>query len=75
MRGSKQVLLNYMISHYGITSKEAFENLGITRLAARVKELRDLGYNISTIMVDGINRYGEPVRYGLYKLVGDKNNA
>lgn len=70
MRGSKVAILNYMKEHNGISSQDAFRELGITRLSARIKELREFGYNISTIMVDGKNRYGEPVRYGLYKLVG-----
>lgn len=66
MKGSKVALLNYMKANYGITSKEAFENLGITRLAARVKELRDLGYNIITVMEVGKTRYGETCRYARY---------
>ena len=68
MNGSKPRIIDYMKSHKGITSMDAFTDLGITRLSARIKELRDLGYDISTIMVDGTNRYGEPVRYGLYRL-------
>ena len=65
--------IRYMKEHKGITSQDAFKDLGITRLSARIKELRELGYNISTIMVDGTNRYGEPVRYGLYTLKGEPN--
>ena len=74
MKGSKPRILDYMKKHNGmITSQDAFKYLGITRLSARIKELRELGYNISTIMVDGMNRYGEPVRYGLYKLMEENN--
>lgn len=69
MKGSKPRIIEYMKKHKGITSQDAFKELGITRLSARIKELRDLGYDISTIMIDGTNRYGEPVRFGLYKLV------
>ena len=69
MKGSKLRIINYMRTHNGITSQDAFTHLGITRLSARIKELRELGYDISTIMVDGTNRYGESVRFGLYKLV------
>lgn len=69
MNGSKPRIIEYMRKHKGITSQDAFRDLGITRLSARIKELRELGYNISTIMIDDTNRYGEPVRYGLYKLV------
>ena len=68
MKGSKPRIIKYMKKHNGITSQDAFKHLGITRLSARIKELRELGYDISTIMVDGTNRFGEPVRYGLYKL-------
>lgn len=75
MKGSKLRIIDYMGKHEGITSQDAFMEFGITRLSARIKELRELGFNISTIMVDGTNRFGEPVRYGLYKLVGDKNNV
>ena len=68
MKGSKPRIIEYMRKHKGITSQDAFKELGITRLSARIKELRELGYNISTVMIDGTNRFGEPVRYGLYKL-------
>ena len=69
MKGSKPRILEYMKEHNNmITSMDAFKYLGITRLSARIKELRQLGYNISTIMIDGQNRFGEPVRFGLYKL-------
>ena len=66
-------VVEYMKNNNGITSQDAFRELGITRLSARIKELRDIGYDISTIMVDGTNRFGEPVRYGLYRLVGGNN--
>ena len=75
MKGGKLRIIEYMKKHKGITSQDAYKDLGITRLSARIKELREAGYNISTIMIDGKNRYGEPVRFGLYKLVGDKNNV
>lgn len=73
MKGSKPRIIEYMKTHNGITSQDAFKYLGITRLSARIQELREAGYDITTVMIDGKNRYGEPVRFGLYKLVGDKN--
>ncbi len=74
MRGSKNRIIEYMKKHRGITSQDAFRDLGITRLSARIKELRDIGYDISTIMIEGTNRYGDRVRYGLYKLYENSNN-
>lgn len=71
MRGSKPRIIAYMKVHNGITSMDAFRDLGITRLSARVKELRDMGYDIVTLMIDSENRYGEAVRYGKYILKGE----
>lgn len=73
MKGSKSRIIEYMKEHNGITSQDAFKHLGITRLSARIMELRESGYNISTIMIDGQNRFGELVRYGFYKLVEENN--
>lgn len=73
MKGSKPRIINYMKLHGGITSMDAFRDLGITRLSARIKELRDIGYDISTVEMQGTNRYGEAVRYGKYVLKGEPN--
>lgn len=70
--GSKPRIIKYMKEHGGITSQDAFTHLGITRLSARIKELREMGYNIKTLMIESTNRYGELVRYGLYKLIEEK---
>lgn len=51
-----------------ITSAQAFEKYGITRLSSVISELRAKGYPISTEMTNGTNRYGNPVRYGVYRL-------
>ena len=51
-----------------ITSMEAFE-MGITRLASRVHDLRKMGINITSETVYGMNRYGEKVHYSKYSKV------
>lgn len=71
MKGSKPRIIEYMKTHKGITSQDAFRELGITRLSARIKDLRDMGYDIRTLMIEGVNRYGESVRYGKYVLRGE----
>ena len=71
MKGSKPRIIQYMKTHKGITSQDAFRELGITRLSARIKDLRDMGYDIRTLMIEGANRYGESVRYGKYVLRGE----
>ena len=71
MKGSKTRILNHFKNHGSITSMEAFQYYGITRLSARIKDLRDLGYDIVTIMMESINRYGESTRYAKYVLKGE----
>lgn len=61
-------ILNHLEVHGTITSMEAITNYGATRLSAIIFILRERGYNISTIMTEGLNRYGRKVRYAIYKL-------
>lgn len=49
----------------GLTSKEAFEKFGVTRLAAVIHDLRK-DYIIDTVMQDGKTRYGKVSKYARY---------
>lgn len=51
-----------------ITSMEAFEEFGITRLAARIDELRKAGHDIKTEMLVTTNRLGGRCNYARYHL-------
>ena len=53
---------------HSITSMEAFQKYGATRLAAIIFELRQRGYDIVSIPEESANRYGEDVRYVRYRL-------
>lgn len=75
MKGSKARLLEHFERFGTITSLEAFEKYGITRLSARIFDLRALGYEIDTVMVESENRYGEAVRYGKYVLKGESSEG
>lgn len=75
MRGSKVAILRYLRTNPWLTSKEAFEKFGITRLSARIKDLRDKGYDIETVMVETTTRFGESCRYARYVLKGEPNEA
>ena len=66
-----QAILNYMQTHKGITSMQAFEKFGATRLSAIVFVLRKRGFNIITVEKTGTNRFGEPVRFAEYRLIKD----
>ena len=43
-----EVILNHLKKYGKITSLEAFGEYQILRLSARIHDLRDLGYNITT---------------------------
>lgn len=49
-----------------ITTMEAFE-MGITRLASRVHDLRRMGINIVSETVYAKNRDGDSIHYAKYK--------
>lgn len=55
----------------GITSLEMFD-YGVTRLSGQIFALREKGYKIQSIDDWCYNRYGTPVRYVRYVLVGEE---
>lgn len=61
-------VLRHLRENDGITSNEAWELFGATRLSAIIFELRKHGYNISTETMECIDRYGRPVKYAKYVL-------
>lgn len=68
MRGQRNVVLEYLKAGNSLTSKEAFERFGVTRLSAIIHDFKQMGYNIHTIMVDGHTRYGDSCKYAKYIL-------
>ena len=60
MRTQKDDILIYLLGGHRITQAEAYAFFGCFRLAARIKELRDVGHPIETVMVErNGKRYGE----------------
>jgi len=66
-----QLILHMMQENHGITTYTAFKN-GITRLAARIKELRDSGYSISSEIVRYTADDGKKKSYCIYRLESKK---
>lgn len=61
-------IINY-IKHFGsITTMEAFTDLGITRLASRIHDLTEEGFEFHRETVSGKNRFGETVHFVRYSL-------
>ena len=65
-------IVEYMECYGSITPMEAWHDLGITKLATRVSELRREGTKIKKEPVNTKNRYGEDVRYMRYSLGGEE---
>lgn len=73
--GQSERVLQYMKDHGGITSFEAFQDLGITRLSARIFDLRRRGNIITTAKMESTNRFGDTVRFARYILRREANEA
>ncbi len=66
-------IMNHLVRNGSITQSEAFELYGISRLGARIWDLRNSGHKIQKLMETGKNRYGDQVCYARYYLVsGDR---
>lgn len=59
-------IIEYIKRFESITPMEAFMDLGITKLATRISELRKEGMKFKKEYVKSINRFGEPVHYMKY---------
>lgn len=64
----KEVLKHLKI-HKTITSMEAINLYGATRLSAIIYDLRASGYNIVTHKATDKNRYGNSTTYAVYELI------
>lgn len=63
------LIIRYLKQHKVITPMDAFNDLGITKLSTRIGELKKRGYTFSDFWVESVNRFGEKVRYKMYKLI------
>lgn len=63
-----QGIYDYMKSHGGITQAEAFLELGVGRLGARIFEMRERGIPIDAQMVQVIKKDGSEAYVAKYSL-------
>ena len=68
MIGHKKRLLEYLQKYGKITTKEAINKLGNTRLSEYIRQLRADGYVIKNIHKTGKNRFGETTHYDEFVL-------
>ena len=65
----KQRILDYLQDFGSISPREAYLDLGVMRLAARMSEIIRDGVPIEKTMEASQNRYGQVVRYARYRRV------
>ena len=65
-------VLKYLQTYKKITSMDAIRHLKITRLSARIADLRDRGIEIESETVYKRDEDGNPIHYSVYTLRGSK---
>ena len=75
MTGHKQRLLEYLEKNESITTKEAIEKLGNTRLSEYIRQLRIDGYVIKNVHRKAKNRYEENTWFDEFVLVKENKNV
>ena len=69
--GNTGRILEYLKKNKSITSMEAFEKFGATRLSAIIYTLRNEGYVIQNVERSSANRFGDKVRFVEYTYIGE----
>ena len=67
----REKVLSYIRKFGHISSWEAYSELGITQLGARIFELKEMGYAFSKTRINTTNRLGEKTHYDEYRLMED----
>lgn len=62
----REAIINYITQFGSITPMEAFADLGITKLATRISEMRKDGQEFKIETVKSKNRYGKTVHFAKY---------
>lgn len=69
MKLTQEQMVEQHLKDYGsITTWEAFTDYGITRLSAKIYNLRKSGLNIKSDFITTKNRYGSSVTFAKYVL-------
>lgn len=67
----KDRVIQYIRDFGSISSRDAYRDLGITQLGARIDELQKEGYEFKKEWETGTNRYGDSMTYKKYSLIDD----
>ena len=69
LKSQTKAIKDYLEAGNSITSMEAYDKFGCTRLSARIFDLKKAGYNSQTILMECQTRYGTTTRYAKYILI------
>lgn len=69
----RELIHNYIEQFGSITPMQAFADLGITKLATRISEMRKDGEHFKVETVKAKNRFGKTVCYAKYSM--EDNNV
>lgn len=69
-----QAVLDWLKTHASISSMDAIQSFGATRLSAIIFDLRKRGYNIETVKCEGTDRFGNKMTFARYYLRDDANS-
>jgi hypothetical protein len=69
----REAIINYVTEFGSITPFEAFADLGITKLATRISEMRKDGMQFKIETVKKKNRYGKTVYFCKYSFPDNLN--
>lgn len=64
----REQIIDYLNQFGSITPMEAFADLGITKLATRISEIRKDGKEFKIEIVTSTNRFGKKIRFAKYSL-------
>ena len=71
----REQIIQYIKDFGSITPMDAFYDLGITKLATRISEMRKDGIEFNIEIVKYKNKYNKPARYARYSLCEVKENG
>lgn len=70
----RNLILDYLKKHKTISSAQAFEFFGISKISTRIGEMIKSGVPIIKKWEKGFNRFGRKVRYMTYSLGEEDEN-
>lgn len=69
---NEQLILTYLKKHGAATKQDLLRACGVYESGEYISRLRDKGHKIALHWLDGVNRNGRVITYGLYVYKGKR---